>query len=64
MNGIVLRLAGIKHPETKLFHQTVITIGTQADCDFQIDPEGTPLPLSTLLLELSLSSGVYRITSL
>jgi serine protease Do len=64
MNGIVLRLAGIKHPETKLFHQTVITIGTQPDCDLPIDPEGTPLPLSALLIELSLSSGLYRITSL
>lgn len=64
MNGIVLRLAGIKHPETKLFHQTVITIGTLQDCDFPIDPEGTPLPLSSTLLELSLSSGVYRITAL
>lgn len=64
MNGIVLRLAGIKHPETKLFHQTVITIGTLPDCDFPIDPEGTPLPLSSNLIELSLSNGVYRITSL
>ncbi|MEP7274230.1 MAG: FHA domain-containing protein, partial [Acidobacteriota bacterium] len=64
MNGIVIRLAGIKHPETKLFHQTVIRIGSAPDSDLYIDPEGTGLPASMTLIEISLSSGVYRITTL
>lgn len=64
MNGIVIRLAGIRQPETKLFHQSVIVIGTLPECDFFIDPHGTALPLSAALLEISLSAGVFRITAM
>jgi S1-C subfamily serine protease len=39
MNGIVIRLAGVPNPETKVFHQTTITIGTSADCDVWVVPE-------------------------
>jgi S1-C subfamily serine protease len=43
MNGIVIRLAGVPNPETKVFHQTTITIGTNADCDVWIVPETSTL---------------------
>ena len=64
MNGIVIRLAGIRQPETKLFHQSEITIGTARDCDLWIDPEDTQLPDASTLVAISLSSSVYRITAL
>ena len=64
MNGIVIRLAGTRQPETKLFHQSEITIGTARDCDLWIDPEDTQLPNSSTLVVISLSSDVYRITAL
>lgn len=64
MNGIVIRLAGIRQPETKLFHQQKINIGTTPDCELYIDPEGTQLPVSSILLAISLTSGVYRITAI
>jgi serine protease Do len=64
MNGIVIRLAGVRQPETKLFHQSVITIGTAAECDLLIAPEDERLPAEALLLTMSLTSGLYRITTL
>ena len=64
MNGIVIRLAGIRQPETKLFHQSEITIGTARECDLWIDPEDTQLPVGSTLVAIALSSSVYRITAL
>ena len=56
MNGIVIRLAGVRQPETKLFHQSVITIGTAAECDLHIAPEDERLPAEASLLTISLAA--------
>lgn len=64
MNGIVIRLAGVRQPETKLFHQSVLKIGTAPECDLRIAPEGDCLPVSSTLLVLSLAGDGYRITAL
>jgi serine protease Do len=62
MNGIVIRLAGVRQPETKLFSQPEITIGTLPDCDLWIATDDDRLPQSTHLLTISLQGGIYRLT--
>jgi S1-C subfamily serine protease len=64
MTGIVIRLAGIQRPETKLFQQSVITIGTAPDCDLLFEAEGHQLPADAVLLTLGLAGGTYRVTAL
>ncbi|MBK6796387.1 MAG: trypsin-like peptidase domain-containing protein [Acidobacteria bacterium] len=64
MNGIVIRLAGVDQPTTRIFHQEVITIGTEADCDLTFDPGNLGLPPESVILTLRLREGVYRITTL
>ncbi len=64
MNGIVIRLAGVPNPETRVVHREAISIGTAAECDLQIVTEDHFLPPETYLLTLRLSEGVYRVASL
>jgi serine protease Do len=64
MNGIVIRLAGIELPETRIFHQEVVTIGTAPGCDICLRPENLGLPPETLILALRLRDGLYRISTL
>ena len=64
MNGIVIRLAGVPNPETRILQQEAISIGTAADCDLQVISEDHFLPPDTYLLTLRLKDGVYRVASL
>lgn len=64
MNGIVIRLAGVPNPETRILHQEAISIGTASDCDFQLASEESAFPADAYLLTLRLSEGVYRIAAL
>jgi hypothetical protein len=64
MNGIVIRLAGVPRPETRILHQEAISIGTAADCDLQVATEDHFLPPDSYLLTLRLTDGVYRIAAL
>jgi len=61
MNGIVIRLAGVPQPETRIFHQELISIGTGQDCDLSFPADGYDLPASSALLTLKLSDNIYRI---
>ncbi len=63
-NGIVIRLAGVAQPVTKIFHQEVLTIGTAPDCDVCFSVEGYDLPLDELILTLRQKEGVYRIATI
>ena len=64
MTGIVVRLAGVEQPETRVFHQEVITIGTDPACDLCINPEMVDLPLQASLLSIRRQDGIYRISAL
>jgi serine protease Do len=64
MNGIVIRLAGIEHPATRIFHQEVITIGTATDSDVNFKSGNSGLPDESLILTLRLRDGAYRISTL
>jgi S1-C subfamily serine protease len=64
MHGIVIRLAGVSNPATRVVHQEAISIGTAADCDLQIISEDHFLPPETFLLTLRLTDGVYRVAAL
>jgi S1-C subfamily serine protease len=67
MSGLVIRLGGVEQPETRIFSQDAITIGTSPVCDLSFRPEEhheTEVPLSDQLLELELSSGVYRVSEI
>jgi serine protease Do len=64
MNGIVIRLAGIEHPATRIFHQEVITIGTATDNDVNFESGNSGLPPESLILTLRLRDGAYRISTL
>ncbi len=80
MNGIVIRLAGVPNPETKVFRQESITIGTDDKCDVLITPEVSllaplpeneaellpppALPARAMLLTLKLVDGTYRVSAL
>jgi hypothetical protein len=63
-NGIVVRLAGVQQPATRIFHQEVISIGTAADCDVAIDAEGFSLPPESVILTLRSKDNVYRVTTI
>ena len=65
-SGLVVRLAGIEPPLTKIFDQEVITIGTAADCDLRIDSPPGALPPDTTIITLRRREGAdptYRITT-
>ena len=53
-NGVVIRLAGVPQPATRIFHQEVISIGTAPDCDVVIEAEGFSLPPESIILTLAL----------
>jgi S1-C subfamily serine protease len=64
MNGIVIRLAGVPKPETRILQQEAISIGTAADCDLQIVTEDHFLPPDAYLLTIRRTDDVYRIAVL
>jgi serine protease Do len=61
MNGLVIRLAGVEQPETRVFHQETITIGTAPTCDLSFRAEDGMLPHAAALLALRFDGGTYRI---
>jgi S1-C subfamily serine protease len=66
MSGLVIRLAGVEQPETRIFHEEAITIGTSPACDLSFRPEEhytDELPLSAELLELRSTAGTYRVAA-
>lgn len=63
-NGIVIRLAGVEQPATRIFHQDVISIGTALDCDINLGTESSALPPESVLLTLRLREGAYRVTTI
>jgi S1-C subfamily serine protease len=62
-NGIIIRLAGVEPPLTRVFHQEVISIGSAADCDIVIVSEVFSLPPDAVILTLRLREDVYRIST-
>jgi hypothetical protein len=62
-NGIIIRLAGVQTPITKIFQQEVISIGTAPDCDITISSAGFSLPPETVMLTLRQNDGIYRIST-
>jgi serine protease Do len=66
MSGLVVRLAGVEPPLTKIFDQEVITIGTAADCDLRIDEGQMGMLPDTTIITLRRREGAdatYRITT-
>lgn len=63
VNGIVVRLAGVQEPATRIFPQEVISVGTAPDCDVVINAEGFSLPPESVIFTLRLKDGLYRITT-
>jgi serine protease Do len=63
MTGIVIRLAGVEQPETRVFHQKSITIGTSPSCDLSFRDDDFHFPPSSVLLTLSAEDGPYRLTA-
>src|SRR5262245_28101182 len=63
-NGIVIRLAGVRHPTTRIFHQEVISVGTAPDCDLVIEAEEFSLPPESIILTLRRQDDAYRITTI
>ncbi|HEY6403363.1 MAG TPA: hypothetical protein VI479_18215, partial [Blastocatellia bacterium] len=63
-NGIVIRLAGVRQPTTRIFHQEVISVGTAADCDVIIEAEEFSLPAESIILTLRRQEAGYRITTM
>ncbi|MBS1811363.1 MAG: trypsin-like peptidase domain-containing protein [Acidobacteria bacterium] len=64
MTGIVIRLAGVEQPETRVFHQKTITIGTSPSCDLSFRDDEFHLPSSEVLLTLHAEEGPYRVTEI
>lgn len=62
-NGIVIRLAGVEQPATRIFHQDVISIGTAPDCDINLSSDNSALPPESVLLTLRWRDDVYRLTT-
>ncbi|HEU0185031.1 MAG TPA: trypsin-like peptidase domain-containing protein [Blastocatellia bacterium] len=62
-NGIVIRLAGVRQPTTRIFHQEVISVGTASDCDLVIEAEEFSLPPESIILTLRRQDDAYRITT-
>jgi S1-C subfamily serine protease len=63
VNGIVIRLAGVPQPATRIFHQEVISIGSASDCDVVINAEGFSLPPESVFMTLRWKDDAYRITT-
>jgi S1-C subfamily serine protease len=63
-NGVVIRLAGVQQPATRIFHQEVISVGTASDCDVVIEAEGFSLPPESVILTLRRQDEAYRITTI
>src|SRR5262249_17766785 len=63
-NGVVIRLAGVSQPATRIFHQEVISVGTAPDCDVVIEAEGLSLPPESIILTLRWKENAYRITTI
>src|SRR5262245_12069259 len=63
-NGVVIRLAGVQHPATRIFHQEVVSVGTASDCDVVIEAEVGSLPPDSIILTLRLQENSYRITTI
>jgi len=61
-NGVVIRLAGVQQPTTRIFHQEVISVGTAPDCDMVIEAEGFSPP-DSVILTLRRQENAYRITT-
>lgn len=64
MTGIVIRLAGVEQPETRVFHQKTITVGTSPSCDLSFRDEDFHFPTSAILLTLSAEEGPYRVAEM
>jgi S1-C subfamily serine protease len=64
MTGIVIRLAGVEQPETRVFHQKTITIGTSPSCDLSFRDDDFHFPPSSVLLTLSAEEGPYRVAAM
>jgi serine protease Do len=65
MEGLVIRLAGVEQPETRVLHQKVVTIGTAPTCDLSFRDEGHGLPPSEVLLTLRAEDDKpYRVAEL
>ena len=64
MTGIVIRLAGVEQPETRVFHQKTITIGTAPSCDLSFRDDDFHWPPSAILLTLQAEEGPYRVTEI
>lgn len=67
MSGLVIRLAGVEQPETRVFHEESISIGTSPACELSFRPEDhhdQELPLSAELLELRSTAGTYRVAAI
>src|SRR5215510_1493589 len=62
-NGVVIRLAGVPQPVTRIFQQEVISIGTAADCDLVIESEGFSLPPESIILTLRWKDNFFRVTT-
>jgi hypothetical protein len=62
-NGVVIRLAGVQQPTTRIFHQEVISVGTAPDCDVVIEAEEISLPPESVVLTLRRQDSAYRITT-
>jgi S1-C subfamily serine protease len=62
-NGVVIRLAGVQYPTTRIFHQEVISVGTAPDCDVVIEAEELSLPPESVILTLRRQENAYRITT-
>src|SRR5262245_64700344 len=63
INGVVIRLAGVQQPTTRIFHQEVISVGTAPDCDVVIVAEELSLPPESVILTLRRHENAYRITT-
>ncbi|MGH9754055.1 MAG: trypsin-like peptidase domain-containing protein [Blastocatellia bacterium] len=63
-NGVVIRLAGVRQPTTRIFHQEVISVGTASDCDMVIEAEAFSLPPESVILTLRRKENAYRITTI
>src|SRR5262245_66057315 len=63
VNGVVIRLAGVQQPTTRIFHQEVVSVGTAYDCDVVIEAEGLSLPSESVILTLRRQENAYRITT-
>ena len=64
MTGIVIRLAGVEQPETRVFHQKTITVGTSPSCDLSFRDEEFHFPPSAVLLTLRAEEGPYRVAEM